>query len=119
MFGQMYERALDGERCFVYTGYLIPRMIYGDARIPVHDDHVMFGRRPQDQYPEVGEDSVRDWSQGPRVSSGAGWQAGLDAGMRQYAERLGWEGLIVGWPADLSTIGVPRANPTRWEGEFV
>jgi len=45
------------------------------------------------------------------VITGVGWQQGLEAGVRIYARELGFDGILVGVPFDLSKSLTVETNP--------
>ena len=123
--GGALRRVLGDTLCFCLCGYVLAGYLFGDPRIP-HQGFVpntsppekwttLTGRNLHEEFGLTVE-SLSEYLEPMNVLSGAGLQGGLSAGSRVYARRLGFKGLLVGLPFDLTGTDAVRVNakPSRY-----
>lgn len=116
--GGRLRECLGGTPCFTLLGAVLMGYLFSDPRVPQQgrdaDGNRITGWEGRNLYKEFGLSvpRFREYLGPMNVVSGAGFQKGLEAGTREYADALGFKGVIVGWPFDLSVKGSPYSLET-------
>ena len=105
--------ALGKTQCFCFTGYILAAYLFADPRLPSHNDYVLTDMNVHEKYGLTIE-SLREYLEPMNVWTGAGFQAGLDAGSHIYAERLGFKGVFVGCPFSIPENVIVYDKPEQY-----
>ncbi len=87
--------------CMCLCGYVLAGYLYADIRIPHQKGTCVRGMNLHGRY-GITIENVAAYLKPLNILSGAGWQPGLKAGSMVYANRLGFKGMVIGIPFDLT-----------------
>ena len=99
--------------CACLCGYILMGYCYGDVRMP---HQCTTSLKKQNLYERYGltADTLKWWLSDMNCLTGAGYQPGLDGGIRPYAKEVGFKGIISGMPFHLEgTEDVPILQPMK------
>ena len=97
--------------CVCLCGYILVGYVYGDVRMP-HQRSTSLGKTPLGSRYGLNAARLKGWLSGMNCLTGAGFQTGLDGGIRVYAKEIGFTGFVSGVPFDLTgTLDVPILPP--------
>ena len=105
--GQTLRGILGGTQVFCMTSYVLMGYLYADPAMRFDNDGVLAGHNLHKEYGLTIE-GLQEYLGPMNVWSGAGFQQGLNAGSRIYAERLGFKGVIAGIP--FSLVGTDKSK---------
>ena len=104
--------------CVCLCGYILVGYVYGDVRMP-HQRSTSLGKRPLGQIYHLNHARLKEWLSGMNCLTGAGFQTGLNGGIRPYAKDIGFTGIVSGVPFDLTgTLDIPILPPMEYPPEI-
>lgn len=120
--GGALRARLGDTMCMCFCGHILGGYIFADSQIPSQSCTTLAGRNLYEEFGLTAQ-SLTDYLNPMNVLSGAGSQGGLNGGSRLYAALLGFKGLVIGMPFDLTdSLNVdvydePESYPPRC-GDF-
>ncbi len=104
--------------CVCLCGYILIGYVYGDVRMP-HQRITSLGKRPLGQIYHINAARLKAWLSDMNCLTGAGFQTGLNGGIRPYAKEVGFTGFVSGMPFDLTgTLDIPILPPMKHPPEI-
>ncbi len=105
--GGKIRDALGKTLCMCMSGYQLLGYVFADKNIPYQDIDSLNGRNLNKEFGLTFE-ALKAYITPMNIVVGAGYQAGLNAGTRLYANQLGFQGVIA--------AGLPGAPAIDWAG---